>query len=361
MAQSTTFSNAMRRSAATSSPRTYVDVPAYIDVVTADARPAPGARRRPRPGRRPMLNRLDPGLADRGRRRRERRPGPDELVAPRRRRRRQRSPDQRSAIAGAHPGRRRSSCRGPGRRASASQVQLDAAPGAARDGRRAQAVLDQVAGGVGGLDALIGWVDDVGVVVSADGRHDPAAASSSSPTRRRRGDRARDALRSLLALAGVGERHHRSATSRTAAGRVTIVDLGDLGRQRMAPGQRCRRCSHVEISFTVAGRARRSSARGPAWVDVDRSTSSPGRRSPTRLATSSAIGPRGASNRPRFYLDISAASEADRAARGQADRLELRDRHQARTSTRSTSSPAPAGRATARPRLAVVLTVTNPQ
>lgn len=167
--------------------------------------------------------------------------------------------------------------------------------------------VDQVASVLGGLDKLIGWVDEVGVVVTAEGGT-PGAGVVIVPTDVDQATQLATSIRNLIALAG-GSSGITIRDEPYGSGTITTIDLGEAskfggqGDVSMIPNLPLN--GHVEISFTVQDGLVIVGA-GPAWVksivDVK-----PGSSLADQTRYRAAMDRVGARNSASFYLDISAA------------------------------------------------------
>jgi hypothetical protein len=166
--------------------------------------------------------------------------------------------------------------------------------------------VDQVAGALGGLDKLIGWVDEVGVVVTADGAT-PGGGVVIVPTDVDQATQLATSIRNLIALAG-GSSGITIRDEPYGSGTITTIDLGEASRfgtqgdVSILPNLPV--SGHVEISFTVQDGLVIVGA-GPAWVksivDVK-----PGSSLADQARYRAAMDRVGARNAASFYLDISA-------------------------------------------------------
>ena len=126
--------------------------------------------------------------------------------------------------------------------------------------------VDQAAAVLGGLDHLIGWIGDVGVVVTADGST-PGGGLVIVPTGVDEANQIVTQLKNLIALAG----NSSGITIRDEAygsGTITTIDLGDLSRLGSLAGGSTTTLpitGHGEVSFTVQGGVAIIGI-GPAWV-----------------------------------------------------------------------------------------------
>jgi hypothetical protein len=126
--------------------------------------------------------------------------------------------------------------------------------------------LDQVesaASSVGGLDHLVGWIGDVAVVVTSDGKT-PAGGLVIVPNDVAAADKVVVELRNLVALAGSSS----GITTRDeayGAGTITTIDFGDLSRLTGGGGFGLPLSGHAEVSYTVQDGLVIVGA-GPAWV-----------------------------------------------------------------------------------------------
>jgi hypothetical protein len=126
--------------------------------------------------------------------------------------------------------------------------------------------VDQAAAVLGGLDHLIGWVGDVGVVVTADG-DTPGGGLVIVPTDVAEANQIVTQLKNLVALAGGSS----GITIRDEAygnGTITTIDFGDLAKLSGLAGGGTMALpisGHAEISFTVQGGVAIVGV-GPAWV-----------------------------------------------------------------------------------------------
>jgi hypothetical protein len=236
--------------------RTYVDLKAYVDAVTKLAGTlAPGAD-----VQKAMLDKLPPWIAVGGR------IESDALVsdlvspvvpaAPR-------IDDHESTIAGHVP---------PStvvlfevhqfdKIFKAQLDQLRSNPGLA-DGLKQ---VEDAASRLGGLDHLVGWIGDVGVVVTSDGTT-PGGGLVIVPNDGAAADKVVTELRNLVALAGLTS----GITTRDEAygsGTITTIDFGDLTKLTGGGGAALGLplTGHAELSFTVQGGIVIVGA-GPDWV-----------------------------------------------------------------------------------------------
>ena len=164
--------------------------------------------------------------------------------------------------------------------------------------------IDQAAAVMGGLDKLTGWIDDVGVVVTADGTT-PGGGLIIVPTDVDAATQIATQLRNLVALAG-GSAGISIHDEPYGSGTITTVDLGDLsklaGDKVTAFGLPVG--SHVEISYTIQDGVVIVGL-GPAWVksivDVK-----PGASLADQARYRDSLDRVGAKNAGSFFLDISA-------------------------------------------------------
>jgi hypothetical protein len=161
--------------------------------------------------------------------------------------------------------------------------------------------VDQVASVLGGLDKLIGWVDEVGVVVSAEGGT-PGGGVVIVPTDVDQATQLATSIRNLIALAG-GSSGITIRDEPYGSGTITTIDLGDASK--LMGGSSLPISGNVEISFTVQDELVIVGS-GPAWVksivDVK-----PGSSLADQARYRTVMDRVGARNSASFYLDISAA------------------------------------------------------
>jgi hypothetical protein len=129
--------------------------------------------------------------------------------------------------------------------------------------------VDQAAAVLGGLDHLIGWVGDVGVVVTADGGT-PGGGLIVVPTDVDQASQLVTQVKNLVALAGSSN----GITIRDEPygdGTISTIDFGDLGKLLgqaiggSGTGIAPTISGHAELSFTVQGGVAIVGT-GPAWV-----------------------------------------------------------------------------------------------
>ena len=139
--------------------------------------------------------------------------------------------------------------------------QLRANPGLAGSLKQ----VEDAASRLGGLDHLVGWIGDVGVVVTSDGTT-PGGGLVIVPNDAAAADKVVTELRNLIAIAGLTG----GITTRDepyGAGTITTIDFGDLNKLTGGGGVvlGLPLTGHVELSFTVQGGLVIVGA-GPAWV-----------------------------------------------------------------------------------------------
>ena len=293
LATSTTFSNAMSSLSGDQLTRTYIDVQAYVDAVKA----MPGLSVLGVTGlEQSMLSRLPAWAAAGGRVESDALAG--EFVAPLA----ADAPviaDQESAIAKHVPASTVLLLDGQdyGKRLAVQLDELRKQPAMADQLKQ----VDQVASVLGGLDKLIGLVDEVGVVVSAEGGTQGGGVVI-VPTDVDQASQLATSIRNLIALAG-GSSGITIRDEPYGSGTITTVDLGDASK--LMGGSSLPISGHVEISFTVQDGLVIVGS-GPAWVksivDVK-----PGSSLADQARYRSAMDRVGARNSASFYLDISAA------------------------------------------------------
>jgi hypothetical protein len=108
---------------------------------------------------------------------------------------------------------------------------------------------------LGGADQLVGWIDDVGIVIEPDGTSVSGGVILTADGESTANAKA-DQIRGLLTLAGLGG--GGNVTETTIAGtKVTTVDLGDLGSLLKAAGTGVTlpTDAHLVISFATKGSA----------------------------------------------------------------------------------------------------------
>ena len=293
------FANAMSSLSGDQLTRTYVDVQAYVDAVKA----MPGMSVLGVTGlEQTMLSRLPAWAAAGGRVESDALAG--ELVAPLA----ADAPviaDQESAIAKHVPASTVLLVDGQdyGKRLAVQLGELRKQPTLAD----ALKQVEQVASVLGGLDKLIGWVDEVGIIVSAEGGT-PGGGVVIVPTDVDQATQLATSIRNLIALAG-GSSGITIRDEPYGSGTITTIDLGEAskfggqGDVSMIPNLPL--TGHVEISFTVQDGLVIVGS-GPAWVksivDVK-----PGSSLADQTRYRAAMDRVGARNSASFYLDISAA------------------------------------------------------
>ncbi len=123
--------------------------------------------------------------------------------------------------------------------------------------------VDQAAAALGGLDHLIGWIGDVGVVVTSDGTT-PGGGLVIVPTDEKQATEIATQIRNLVALAGAS-----SGITITdepyGSGTITTIDLGDVSKLSGGSAATLPFSGHVQISYTVQDGLVIVGA-GPAWV-----------------------------------------------------------------------------------------------
>ncbi|MGZ8502297.1 MAG: DUF3352 domain-containing protein [Candidatus Limnocylindrales bacterium] len=125
--------------------------------------------------------------------------------------------------------------------------------------------VDDAAATLGGLDHLVGWIGDVGVVVTSDGTT-PGGGLVIVPTDAAAADKVVTELRNLVALAGSSS----GITTRDeayGAGTITTIDFGDLSKLTGGGGAALGLplTGHAELSYTVQGGVVIVGV-GPTWV-----------------------------------------------------------------------------------------------
>jgi hypothetical protein len=126
--------------------------------------------------------------------------------------------------------------------------------------------VDQAAAVLGGLDHLIGWIGDIGVVVTADG-NTPGGGLVIVPTGVDEANQIVTQLKNLVALAG-GSSGVAIRDEAYGSGTITTIDFGDLGKllgQAGGGSAALPISGHAEVSFTVQGGVAIVGS-GPAWV-----------------------------------------------------------------------------------------------
>ena len=127
--------------------------------------------------------------------------------------------------------------------------------------------VDQAAAVLGGLDHLIGWIGDVGVVVTSDGTT-PGGGLVIVPTDADQATQIATQVRNLVALAGSSS-GITITDEAYGKGTITTIDLGDVsklnsgGDATVVPNMPF--SGHVQISYTVQDGLVIVGA-GPAWV-----------------------------------------------------------------------------------------------
>jgi uncharacterized protein DUF3352 len=125
--------------------------------------------------------------------------------------------------------------------------------------------IDQAAAVMGGLDKLVGWVDDLGVVVTSDGAT-PGGGLVIVPTDVDQATAIATQVRNLVALAG-GSSGVVIRDEPYGSGTITTFDIGDASKlnsgSMMVPTLPF--TGHVEISYTIQNGLVIVGA-GPAWV-----------------------------------------------------------------------------------------------
>ena len=125
--------------------------------------------------------------------------------------------------------------------------------------------VEDAASRLGGLDHLVGWIGDVGVVVTSDGTT-PGGGIVIVPNDAAAADKVVTELRNLIALAGLSS----EITTRDeayGAGTITTIDFGDLTKLTGGGGAALGLplTGHAELSYTVQGGIVVVGA-GPDWV-----------------------------------------------------------------------------------------------
>jgi hypothetical protein len=125
--------------------------------------------------------------------------------------------------------------------------------------------VDAAAASVGGIEHLVGWIGDVGVVVTSDGTT-PGGGLVIVPTDAAAADKVVIELRNLVALTGSSS----GVTTRDeayGAGTITTIDFGDVAKLNGGGGAALGLpvTGHAELSFTVQGGVVIVGV-GPAWV-----------------------------------------------------------------------------------------------
>jgi hypothetical protein len=125
--------------------------------------------------------------------------------------------------------------------------------------------VDDAAASLGGIDHLVGWIGDVGVVVTSDGTT-PGGGLVIVPTDAAAADKVVTELRNLVALAGSSS----GITTRDeayGAGTITTIDFGDVSKLNGGGGAALGLplTGHAEVSYTVQGGVVIVGV-GPAWV-----------------------------------------------------------------------------------------------
>ena len=232
LASTKSFSSAMSSIQDDQVTRTYIDLKAYFDALTVDDRHAGRLGRRSAVDARPA-----PSVGRRRRADRQRRPG--RRRSSRRSPRGRRRPTTARARSPSTCRRTRSRCSTPTTTATLLKGQLDQL----RNDPTLGAALkqaDQAAATLGGLDHLIGWIGDVGVVVTADGGT-PGGGLVIIPT---------DVDQATGVMTELAQPRRRSAahragspsrTSRTAAGRSRRSTPATSGRSSASSTRRARR------------------------------------------------------------------------------------------------------------------------
>lgn len=114
--------------------------------------------------------------------------------------------------------------------------------------------IDQAAGLLGGLDNLVGWIDDVGLVVTSDGSA-PSGGLVVVPTDVAKAESAFASLKTLLTLAVAGGNASIAVSEEPYGnGTITTIDLGDLASLLSRPGLGTNNLpvsGHGQISYTV--------------------------------------------------------------------------------------------------------------
>ncbi len=126
--------------------------------------------------------------------------------------------------------------------------------------------VDQAAAVLGGLDHLIGWIGDVGVVVTADGST-PGGGLVIVPTGVDEANQIVTQLKNLVALAG-GSSGITIRDEAYGSGTITTIDFGDLAKLSGLVGGGSATLpisGHAEVSFTVQDGVAIVGI-GPAWV-----------------------------------------------------------------------------------------------
>jgi hypothetical protein len=166
------------------------------------------------------------------------------------------------------------------------------------------AQIEQAAALLGGIDNAIGWIGDVGVVVTSDGKT-PGGGLVIVPTDPKKADQFSTQIKNLLALAG-GSTGVTVKEEPYGAGTITTLDFGDVNKLMggSAPNVGSPLTGNLEISFTNQGGVVIIGA-GPAWVksivDVK-----PGSSLADQVRYKDAMARVGASNASSVFVDVAA-------------------------------------------------------
>jgi Protein of unknown function (DUF3352) len=123
--------------------------------------------------------------------------------------------------------------------------------------------VDQAAAVLGGLDHLIGWIGDVGVVVTSGGTM-PGGGLVIVPTDVDQATQIATQIRNLVALAG-SSKGVTITDEPYGTGTITTIDLGDVSKLSGGSAMTLPFSGHVQISYTVQDGLVIVGA-GPAWV-----------------------------------------------------------------------------------------------
>jgi Protein of unknown function (DUF3352) len=166
------------------------------------------------------------------------------------------------------------------------------------------AQVEQAAALLGGLDNAIGWIGDVGIVVTSDGTT-PGGGLVIVPTDPKKADQFSTQVKNLLALAG-GSSGVTVKEEPYGSGTITTLDFGDInklmGGSASVAGSPLK--GNAELSFTSQGGVVVIGV-GPAWVksivDVK-----PGSSLADQARYKDAMARVGASNASSLFVDIAA-------------------------------------------------------
>ena len=164
--------------------------------------------------------------------------------------------------------------------------------------------IDQSAAMIGGLDKLVGWIDDVGVVVTSDGSI-PGGGLVIVPTDEAAANQFATQVKNLIALAG-GSSGIQMRDEPYGSGTITTIDFGDLSKLGGGLGAAPTGLlsGHIEISYTVQDGVVVIGV-GPAWVKSIVDVKS-GSSLADQARYKDAMDRVGAKNAASWYVDLAA-------------------------------------------------------